>query len=172
MSVVGMGLLVLMFSAAFGFYQTYHWNMVTLIFAMAAMVPGACLVTDRLLYPATRQRFEENQKFPLIFLGVVSVLAYLAFINGKSDFRRSDNAVTHYAALWWLIFPYCCAGLLALDRLFNRFKGRPSEWFERVPEEQVDWRRVYEEKFGPYKEEKEELSQAENIIPFDPKRFH
>lgn len=161
------------FAALFGFYQTYHWDIVTNVVVIGAMVAGATAMMDLMLYPKTRLRIEHQKTIGYVFLGAVSVVAYLAFADGRSDFRHAKHPIGHYAALWCSLYPYCCAALVALDRIFNVFGGRRSKKVDtRARKDDVDWRKVYEEKFGPYRDEEEEPSQTEAVIKFDPKRFH
>lgn len=72
-----------------------------------------------------------------------------------------------------LCFPYGCAILAMADRFFNAFGGRrpPPPDPVYTPRREVDWLKVYEEKFGPYRAD-DEVEEDENPRPFDPKRFH
>lgn len=112
------------FAIGNAFHDALGWDAVQTIFAMILMVPGAAFLADRLLYPATRLRFENHPAFAVVFLIFVSIFAYLLYVSGTTEFERVDYDVTRYAALWWVAFPYSCGFLVIADRCFNVFKGR------------------------------------------------
>ncbi len=154
MPILGMSLV---FAAAFGFHQMFDWNIITIIFAMAMMVPGAALVLERLLRPATKARLETEKPFQVGFLVGVSMLAFLVF---QSDgMAKADTDIATYAALWWYMFPYACGVLVLFDRVFNVFADKrplPSKSDENPAS--PHW---------PFDSE----ADTTNVIEFDPERF-
>lgn len=169
MELVGVAFYAMLFGAAFGFHQALNWDFITILLAMGAMVPGAAIVTDRLLYPRTKMLWEQDKKFTFIFLLVVTIVAYMAYADGKSEFRKADHPISHFSSLWWIVYPYCCGGLVMLDRVFNAFKNRPQpDPNVPRPAREPEWLKVSEKELGANEKEAHE---TENVIKFDPKRF-
>jgi hypothetical protein len=168
MQGIALGAFFLMLCAAFGFHQAFHWDLVTLIVVMVLMVPVADFVSDRLMYPKTRELFARDPRYTWGFLAVVSVMALIHFYNKGSLLQRADNEVTLYAACWWFTFPMCCIMLVMFDRLGNFFGGRPVAGYKGTDEHFLG-RAATEERMR--KRAADEAAQADNVIQFDPDRF-
>ena len=168
MQGIALGAFLLMLCAAFGFHQAMQWDLVTLIVVMVLMVPVADFVSDRLMYPKTRELFARDQRYPWGFLAVVSVMALTQFYNKASLLQRADNEITLYAACWWFTFPMCCIMLVMFDRFANVFGGKPVAGDEEA-DELFSSRAATEEKLR--KRAADEAAQADNVIQFDPDRF-
>ena len=168
MQGIALGVFFLMLCAAFGFHQAFHWDLVTLVAAMVLMVPVADYVSDRLLYPRTRELFARDQSYSWGFLAIVTVMALVLFYEKGSAFQRADNEVTKYAACWWFTFPLCCMMLVLFDRLGNVFGGRPVAGDKGTAGHFLG-RAATEERMR--KRAADEAAQADNVIQFDPDRF-
>jgi hypothetical protein len=83
----------------------------------------------------------------------------------------AKNAFAQYSAAWWLTYPYCFGGLLALDHMFKVFDPKANGGLSFAPEDKPDWRAVFGEPVGPDQDDDDELPRDDNVNKFDPRRF-
>lgn len=156
--------LVALFAGA-GFHQTYGWDLVMTVGMMTILLVVPGVLMDHLVTP-TADAFLETTKGTLIFFGLHALFAFHIYVNGDTPFHdKIEESYIRYCTIWWSTFPCACAFAVLLDRIFK-------------------WQGVYRDKSLPDSDASvmmPELNRAskgptieadDNVIEFDPKRFH